>query len=379
MAQKVHAPKATLWDRTRQFMTAPVGGPPSHGCHTRLMLAAIYDRFGGPVTVREVSEPEPGPDDALIAVRATGVCRSDWHGWQGHDPDIKTLPHVPGHEFSGTIVALGSDVQHWKVGDRIVVPFITACGRCEQCLDGNAQVCSNQTQAGFTHWGSFAERVVVHNADFNLVALPEPVDFSTGAALGCRFTTAFRAVEHQGRAREGTTVAVFGCGGVGLSAVMIAKALGADVIAVDPNPGARDKALELGASRAIDSADVLGELSPTASDRPHVTIDALGDPEVAGIAMAALRPQGRHVQVGLLPNNGFASVPAKTVIAKELEIVGSHGMAATDFPKLIDLVVEGRLMPQRLIGDEVDLQDGINAMVEMSEKSPVGMTVITSI
>src|SRR4051812_6613720 len=187
------------------------------------MRAVVVDAFGAPPQVRNVPAPTCPPDGVVVDVRATGLCRSDWHGWRGHDPDIR-LPHVPGHEFAGTIAALGDGVTGWRVGDRVTTPFVCACGTCPPCLNGDQQVCENQEQPGFTGWGSFAERVVVHHAAVNLVPVPDGVALVTAAALGCRFATAFRAVVRQGRPAAGEWVAVYGCGGVGLSAVMIAAA-----------------------------------------------------------------------------------------------------------------------------------------------------------
>src|SRR3954463_10848378 len=190
------------------------------------MKALRYDEFKGPLRVVDVPEPAPSPAGVVVRVGATGVCRSDWHGWQGHDPDI-VLPHVPGHELAGTIKAVGPDVRNWSVGDRVTVPFVCACGKCEQCVAGDHQVCARQTQPGFTHWGSFAELVALHAADVNLVALPDDLSFSTAAALGCRYSTSYRAVVAQGRIAEGEWLAVYGCGGVGLSPIQIGAALGA--------------------------------------------------------------------------------------------------------------------------------------------------------
>ena len=203
-----------------------------------------------------VPEPSPSPHGAVIKVRASGICRSDWHGWMGHDTDI-SLPHVPGHEFAGTIEAVGSEVSLWKVGDRVTVPFIAGCGKCYLCQSGNHQVCGQQTQPGFTHWGSFAEYVAIDYADTNLVSLPENIDYVTAASLGCRFATSFRAVVVQGQVSAGQWVVVHGCGGVGLSAVMIANALGASVIAIDIDQEKLGFAKSLGAVATID-AKLLG-------------------------------------------------------------------------------------------------------------------------
>ena len=221
------------------------------------MRAAIYETFQGPVEIRNVADPSPSASGAVLQVGATGVCRSDWHGWMGHDPDI-ALPHVPGHELAGTVVARGSAVRRWRIGDRVTVPFVCACGDCPQCDRGNQQICDHQTQPGFTHWGSYAEYVAIENADINLVALPDDIDFVTAASLGCRFATAFRAVALQGNLQPGQWVAVHGCGGVGLAAVMIARALGAQVIAIDIDAAALDLARDVGAVATVDARGASG-------------------------------------------------------------------------------------------------------------------------
>ena len=196
------------------------------------MKAAWYEKFQQPLSLQNLADPSPENDGVVIEVKATGLCRSDWHGWMGHDPDI-VLPHVPGHELAGVVRAVGSQVRNWREGDRVTLPFVCGCGSCGQCSSGNHQVCDHQFQPGFTHWGSFAQYVAIKYADINLVRLPEEIDFVTAASLGCRFITSFRAVVSQARTQAGQWVAVHGCGGVGLSAIMIAAALGAVVVAID--------------------------------------------------------------------------------------------------------------------------------------------------
>ena len=325
------------------------------------MRAVVFDAFEGPLSVREVPEPAVPDGGAVIAVEATGVCRSDWHGWQGHDADIQVLPHVPGHELAGTVVAVGPGVHRFAPGDRVTVPFVNACGVCVQCLEGDHLVCSDQRQPGFTHWGSFAEQVAIHAADVNLVRLPEELPSVTAAALGCRFATAYRAVAQVARVQPGERVAVYGAGGVGLSAVQVALALGATVQAVDPHPPAVALARELGAVAALD-------------DDPHVTVDAIGDPTVVEECLARLRPRGRHVQVGLLPGRQ-PEVPMGRVLAKELAVLGSHGLAAHDYPALLELVVSGRLRPDLLVTRTVSLDEAGEALRTVG--SVPGMTVVT--
>ncbi|MDQ2755253.1 MAG: alcohol dehydrogenase catalytic domain-containing protein, partial [Actinomycetota bacterium] len=214
------------------------------------MRAVVYTAYGQEPRLTRVPDPSPPAGGVVVAVEATGVCRSDWHAWMGHDP--VTLPHVPGHELAGRVAQVGAGVQRWRVGDRVTVPFVCGCGRCENCRAGDAQVCPDQTQPGFTHWGSFADQVVLHSADTNLVALPEAVDAVTAAALGCRFATSYRALTAHGSLRPRQWLAVHGAGGVGLSAVLIGVALGARVVVSDPSAGARDLAACLGAEVVLD-------------------------------------------------------------------------------------------------------------------------------
>ncbi|MFC7489814.1 MULTISPECIES: zinc-dependent alcohol dehydrogenase family protein [unclassified Knoellia] len=343
------------------------------------MRAVIYDAYGQPPTLAEVPEPACPRDGVVIAVRATGVCRSDWHAWKGHDP--VTLPQVPGHELAGTVAEVGAEVRQWQVGDRVTVPFVCGCGVCELCRSGDAQVCPDQTQPGFTGPGSFADRVTINAADVNLVALPDPIDFVTAASLGCRFATAFRAITAHGRLRAGDWLAVHGCGGVGLSAVMIGAALGARVVAVDISAAALDRARELGAEHVVDAgrdADTAALIREITHGGAHVSIDALGTPTTAAASVSCLRRRGRHVQVGLLLGPASTPpLPMDRVIAHELEIYGSHGMAAHEYPAMLALVEDGTLRPDRLVGDVISLDEAGAALMAMDHPatSP-GMTVI---
>jgi D-arabinose 1-dehydrogenase-like Zn-dependent alcohol dehydrogenase len=339
--------------------------------------ALVFETFGGPLQVREVPSPDPAPGGVVVRVGASGICRSDWHAWQGHEPDV-VLPHVPGHELAGTVAAVGPEVCGWAVGDRVTVPFVNACGRCPQCAAGEHQVCAHQTQPGFTHWGSLAEFVALDAADVNLVAVPDALDLATAAALGCRYATAFRAVVQVAAVRAGEWVAVHGCGGVGLSAVQIAAAAGARVVAVDVNPGALDLARELGAEHAVDGAgDVPAEVADLTGGGASVSLDALGAAVTCTNSVRSLRPRGRHVQVGLLPPaQGRPEVPMERVIALELQVLGSHGMAAHAYPEMLGLIAAGRLDPRRLVTRELALDDAADALAEVGHTP--GIAVVTS-
>jgi alcohol dehydrogenase len=333
--------------------------------------ALVYEAFAEAPVVRTVADPTPAAHGAVIQVHATGLCRSDWHGWMGHDPDIRRFPHVPGHELAGVVAAVGADVTRWAPGDRVTVPFVCACGTCAQCVAGDHQVCDRQTQPGFTHWGSFAELTAIDHADVNLVPLPAALDADAAAALGCRFATAYRAVLQVGRVRAGEWVAVHGCGGVGLSAVMIAVAAGARVVAIDVSELALRAARDAGAEVAVAAGADVRELTGGGA---HLSLDAIGSEAVCAASIAGLRKRGRHVQIGLLPDP--PRVPMDLVIGRELELLGAHGMAARAYPEMLALVAAGRLRPDRLITTRIGLDAAPDALMAMSDGSPVGITVI---
>ena len=341
------------------------------------MRAVVIDAVRGRPEVREVAEPTAPAGGVVVRVMATGMCRSDWHAWAGHDEIA--FPHVPGHELAGVVVQVGAGVGRWSVGDRVTVPFVCGCGRCEWCLAGNAQVCPNQQQPGFTHWGSFAEYVALHAADTNLVAIPESVDFATAASLGCRFATAYRALVARARLIEGEWVTVVGAGGVGLSTVMIARALGGRVVAVDRNPEALAAAADLGAEHMVlaDGSDIPAAVADLTGGGSHVSVDAVGSEDTCADAILSLRRRGRHVQVGLLPPiDGHPRVPMERVIGWELDVLGSHGMAAVDYPDMLALIEQGVLQPQRLVERTIGLDETAALLPGFDRATVAGMTMV---
>ena len=241
------------------------------------MRAVTFDSFSATPVVTDVPEPACPPHAAVVRVVATGVCRSDWHAWHGHD-DTVALPHVPGHEFVGVVERVGDQVRQWQPGTRVTAPFVNACGACPTCIAGRQSICPNQTQPGFDRPGSFAEQVVVHHADTNLVAVPDAIDDATAAGLGCRFATAYRAVVNRARTAAGEHVVVFGCGGVGLSAIVVAVSRGARVVAVDVSAEALALARTLGATTTVDarSDDVDEQIRVATDGGAHVVVEALG-------------------------------------------------------------------------------------------------------
>ena len=340
------------------------------------MQAAVMHAFREPLVLETVPNPTPPDGGVVIKVEACGVCRSDWHALMGHDRAIK-LPHVPGHELAGTVAEVGRGVTGWAVGERVTVPFCCGCGGCEMCAEGHSHLCHNEYQPGFSGWGAFAEYVAVPYAETNLVRLPETLGFVEAASLGCRFMTAFHALTAQGRVQAGEWVAVHGCGGVGLSAVMIAAALEGLVIAVDIDAEKLAFAESLGAEHTVLSRGPVREIRELTGGGAHVSVDALGSAATSRNSVRCLRKKGRHVQVGLLIGEGKpVPLPLGEVISKELEIYGSHGMPAHAYPEMLEMIVSGALSPQKLIAKTVTLAEAGAELAAMGTFAQRGVTVI---
>ncbi len=342
------------------------------------MKAIVYDSFGGPLELREVPDPSPPSDGVVIEVKASGLCLSDWHGWKGHDPDIR-LPHVPGHELSGIIVAVGSSVNRWQQGQRVTIPFVGGCGKCMYCREGDHQVCENQFQPGFTAWGSFAQYVVLRYADINLVALPERMEFVTAASLGCRFVTSYRAVVQQARLTENQLIAVHGCGGIGLSAILIAKAMGATVVAIDRNQQKCDFAKSLGADWVINSENenVVDAVRDFSGGGVHVSLDAVGHSSIARNSLLNLRKRGKHIQVGLMTGvHAEAAIPWPEVVANELEILGSHGIQSHSYPDIFEFIDGKQIDLDTMLYDTIRLSDVPKYLPELDQRIEPGILVI---
>jgi alcohol dehydrogenase len=325
-----------------------------------------------------VPDPRCPADGVVVEVDATGLCRSDWHGWMGHDPDI-ALPHVPGHEFAGRIAEVGSAVSSWHIGDRVTTSFVGACGECGTCRRGEPQVCDQQVQPGFMCWGSFAELVAVPHAEYNLVAVPAELPMDVAAILGCRFGTAYRAVVHRGRVSAGEWVVVHGCGGVGLSAAMIAVSRGAQAIAVDVSDAALERAGRLGAVARLraDKDAVPAAVRELTGGGAQLSVDAYGSTATAATSIATLGKRGRHVQIGLLAEHGGrVPVPMARVLSDELDLLGSHGMPARDYPQLIAEIDAGTLDPGLLIERRIGLEEAAAALADADASAGHGVTVI---
>ena len=344
------------------------------------MKAVVYHEFGKPLSLEQVDDPSPTPGGVVIEPKATGLCLSDWHGWVGHDPDIK-LPHIPGHEMAGVVVETGVEVNSWKKGDRVTLPFVCGCGTCTYCAEGNSQICNHQFQPGFTHWVSFAQYVAIDYAEHNLVRVPEEVDDQTAAILGCRFATSFRALVDQANLRPGQILAVFGCGGVGLSCIMIAKALQAKVIAIDVDQIKLNLAAELGADQIILSTDraTSEQVIDLTEGGVHVSVDAVGNHEIVKSSLKSLRKGGKHIQIGLFdPQVATIPIPFDRMVANELQLIGSHGMQAARYDKLMYMITQGLLKPGALIQRRISLKESLTILPGLNNSKSSGVTLIDS-
>ena len=343
------------------------------------MLAAVYEQFRGPIALVDVADPTPAADEVVVQILAVGLCRSDYHGWHGTDPDI-VCPHVGGHEFVGRVVAVGSAVTAVREGARVVAPFVNGCGRCEPCRLGQHQVCRHQEQPGFTRWGAFAQFTTIPFADVNAVVVPDDISDEAAALVGCRVSTAYRGVVERGRLAAGEVLVVHGCGGVGLAAVAIGHALGARVVAVDIAPDALALAGALGADELIDGRDhpdVAAEVHARTGGG-HVSVDCLGHAVTAANSVLGLRALGRHVQIGLFPAP-TADFPISRVIRDELEVLGVHGLSASRFHEVFALMQAGRLDPAAMITQRLSLADIPAALPAMGGFAQPGVSVVTQL
>ena len=340
----------------------------------------MYREFKGPITIVDLPDPAAPEDGVVIEVRASGLCRSDLFAWHGDDPGI-ALPHVPGHELAGVVAETGPGTFHWSVGDRVIAPFCCGCGACEQCRAGNEQICDNYFQPGFTHWGSFARYCSIPHADTNLAKLPESLSFEHGSILGCRMITAYRALIERARLTSGEWLAVHGCGGLGLCMVLIGTAVGAQVVAVDIDEGALRLATAAGATATV-GADpdngraTVGAVRDATAGGAHVSVDALGNADVAANSVRCLRKQGRHVQAGLLAQRATA-LPLATIMTKELEVLGTKGMSARQYPALMDLITSARIDLGLLVRRTMSLDDLPEAFETMEGFGGSGVAVVT--
>jgi len=349
------------------------------------MRAAVIEALREPLVVRDMPDPTCLPNGVITRVEANGICRTDWHLWTGDWTWVGVAlqpPWIVGHEFCGVIEEVGAEVTRWKKGDRVLVPFSQGEGTCEWCRNGQYNICDTPLVPGVAYWGGFGRLVSIPYADVNLVPLPESVPFVDAASMGCRYMTSFHAVVDQGQVRAGEWVAVHGCGGVGLSAVQIATALGANVIAVDVSDDKLQAAKGEGAVAVVNAAkdDPVGAIMTLTGGGAHVSIDALGIAATCRNSVLCVRKRGRHVQIGLTSKDeqGMVALPIDIIVLKEVQIIGSMGMQAPHFPAMLRMVERGKLKPGKLVHRTIGLEDASGVLESMDRYGTLGVTVINA-
>ena len=340
------------------------------------MRAAVLEAFNAPLVITDVPMPDCPRDGVVLRVLACGICRSDWHGWTGEHARIRPGSRM-GHEYCGEVVEAGAE-SRWKVGDRVIAPFILACGACPSCQAGATTTCENQRVPGFGEPGAYAEYISVPRAH-NLVRLPESLSPIHAAGLGCRVTTAWHALTGRAALQGGEWLAVHGTGGIGLSCLILGRALGARVIVVDVVPEKLAHAQCLGAEAALDAreGDVAERIREITGGGAHVSVEALGIEATTTASLNCLRPLGRHVQVGLpLGHHAQMRVNMNLVYMRQLALFGTRGMPTWKYPSLLGLVETGRVDVTPMIARVVRLGQASDELRVFDAPAPPGVAVI---
>lgn len=317
------------------------------------MRAVRMVRPGRPLELQQIRVPPIGEKDILVRVRAAGICHSDAHYRAGRSR-MGRLPITLGHEVAGEVERIGSQVTHVKAGERVCLHYNISCGECDHCQMGNDQFCGTVRMIGHHVDGGYAEYIAM--PERNAIHLPDEISFAEGATLMCASATAFHAL-HKARLKAGETVAVFGVGGLGLSAIQLAEALGAvKVFAVDIKRDKLELASEYGAvpvdASRVDAIEEIREF--TAGKGVNVALELIGLPETMGQAIDLLDVMGRAVIVGLT-DQPLSLDTYNQVLGKEAEIIGSNDHLLQELPVLVDMARKRILDTSRVISQVIPL------------------------
>lgn len=320
------------------------------------MKAAVFHEGGRPLEVTEVETPTPGPAEALIRVAGCGLCHTDLHYVDHGVKTFKPPPLILGHEAAGTIEALGETVTDRAVGDRVLIPAVLSCGRCSYCREGRENLCEGLAMLGNNMDGAYAEFVTVPASE--LVPVPDSLPLEKACVIADAISTPYHAVKHRGRIRMGDTVAVVGCGGVGLNLVQCATVAGGRVIAIDVNEQRLELARRLGAIEAINPEEI-ERLDKHVRSRTDggvdVAFEAIGTPGTIQTAFSLLRKGGRLCVLGY--SHEPVSISAAKLMYYELEIGGSLGCGGGEYPEILQLVETGQLQLDPVVSGNVPLED----------------------
>jgi D-arabinose 1-dehydrogenase-like Zn-dependent alcohol dehydrogenase len=339
------------------------------------MKAVRLVEVGSPLQMQDIPEPRIGSRDALVRVRAAGICHSDVHYRAGTSP-VRPLPMTLGHEVAGTIEAVGRDVRGLREGDRVCLHYNVTCGDCPACVSGNEQFCPTGLMIGHYTDGGFAERIAVPAR--NALPLPAQIPFEEGATLMCASATAFHALRKSGL-KAGETAAIIGVGGLGISAVQLARAFGAlTVYAVDIREESLELASHYGAvpvnARAADSVEEIRKL--TRGRGVDVAVELIGTAETMHQAVRCLAPLGRAVLVGITAER-LSLDTYREVLGGEAQIIGSNDHLLSELPTVIEMARRGVLDTSRVVTKSIPLEAGaINAALDTLSKFAGGIRTV---
>ena len=357
------------------------------------MKAAVLREVNTPLQIEEIQHGDPGPREVLVRTAAAGVCHSDLHFQDGSYPYL--LPVVLGHESAGVVEAVGGMVTYVKPGDHVITCLSAFCGHCEHCLTGHMSLCrepelqrtadesprlakNSESVAQFLNLSSFAEYMLVH--EHALAKIRKDMPFDRAALIGCAVTTGVGAVIHTAGVEPGSSVAVIGCGGVGLSAINGAAIAGAGrIVAIDRIPRKLDLALEFGATDIVNAAEIdpIGAVRELTGGGVHYSFEAIGLPKTAQQAFKMVRRGGTATVIGMIPVGAMIEIHGPEFLTeKRLQgcNMGSNRFRV-DMPRFIDFYLQGKLHLDKMISGRIRL-DQVNDALEQLKTGEVARNVI---